>query len=255
MDPGYRSPLVDMFRRGEVSRDVKLLAAQGALAPRAHEQVALLVLLSDDADDAVAAQTARTIDSLPADSLRAFLARSDVPNEIRGYFAARGVEPAAVAAADAAEPLVDTLEDLPDSPETDDKGEPRLVSGLPILDRIKLAMKGSREQRAQLIRDSNRMVAAAVLSSPKLSDAEVETFAKMANVSEEVLRVIGSNRNWLRNYGVMLGLTRNPKTPPAISMQLVHRLNERDVKMLATDRNVPEALRLAARKIVAKARG
>jgi hypothetical protein len=115
-------------------------------------------------------------------------------------------------------------------------------------------MKGTREQRAQLIRDSNRMVAAAVLSSPKLSDAEVETFAKMANVSEEVLRVIGTNRSWLRNYGIILGLTRNPKTPPSISMQLVHRLNERDVKMLATDRNIPEALRLAARKIVVKAR-
>jgi hypothetical protein len=98
------------------------------------------------------------------------------------------------------------------------------------------------------------MVAAAVLSSPKLSDAEVESFAKMANVSEEVLRVIGANRNWLRNYGVILGLTRNPKTPPAISMQLIHRLNERDVKMLVTDRNIPEVLRLAARKIVLKTR-
>jgi hypothetical protein len=74
-------------------------------------------------------------------------------------------------------------------------------------------------------------------------------------VGEEVLRVIAGNRGWVKNYGVVLGLTRNPKTPPAISMQLIHRLNERDVKMLASDRNIPEALRLAARKIVVKARG
>jgi hypothetical protein len=67
--------------------------------------------------------------------------------------------------------------------------------------------------------------------------------------------VIAGNRGWVKNYGVVLGLTRNPKTPPAISMQLIHRLNERDVKMLASDRNIPEALRLAARKIVVKARG
>jgi hypothetical protein len=113
-------------------------------------------------------------------------------------------------------------------------------------------MKGTREQRAQLIRDSNKLVAAAVLSSPKLTDSEIESFTKMGNVAEDILRVIGTNRSWLKNYGVALGLTRNPKTPPALSMQLLHRLNERDVKMLAIDRNVPEALRLAARKIVVK---
>jgi hypothetical protein len=253
MDPGYRTPLIDLFRRNEATRDVKLLAARGALAPRAHEQVALLVLLADDPDAEVAATTQRTLDGLPHEALGAFLARSDVPAEMRAFFAARGVQPAPVAAGDASDPLVDTLTDVPATPGVDE-GEPRVLANLPVLDRIKLAMKGTREQRAQLIRDSNRMVAAAVLSSPKLSDAEVETFAKMANVSEEVLRVIGTNRSWLRNYGIILGLTRNPKTPPSISMQLVHRLNERDVKMLATDRNIPEALRLAARKIVVKAR-
>ena len=91
-----------------------------------------------------------------------------------------------------------------------------------------------------------------MLSSPKLTDAEVESFAKMGNVSEEVLRVIGMNRTWLKNYGVVLGLVKNPKTPPAISMQLLQRINERDMKMLAVDRNVPEALRLAARKFIVK---
>ena len=49
-----------------------------------------------------------------------------------------------------------------------------------------------------------------------------------------------------------LGLVKNPKTPPAISMQLLQRVNERDMKMLAVDRNVPESLRLAARKYMVK---
>jgi hypothetical protein len=74
----------------------------------------------------------------------------------------------------------------------------------------------------------------------------------MGNVSEDVLRIIGTNRAWLKNYSVIIGLTRNPKTPPAISMQLMHRLTEKDVKMLAVDRNVPEALRLAARRMMVK---
>lgn len=81
----------------------------------------------------------------------------------------------------------------------------------------------------------------------------MEAFAKMANVSEEVLRVIGMNRNWLKNYGTVLGLVKNPKTPMAVSMQLLPRVTERDMKMLTVDRNVPEALRLAARKFVVKA--
>jgi hypothetical protein len=258
MDPGYRSPLIDLFRRGEVTRDIRLLAAGGALAPRALEQLALLVLLTGDPDRMVALQANVTIENLPRAPLAAFLARPDVPTELRAFFAARGITPATVPAEDTSEPLIDTLRELPRVPDTEadsDGGkaeDTRIVSSLPIMDRIKLAMKGTREQRAQLIRDSNKLVASAVLSSPKLSESEVEAFAKMANVSEEVLRVIANNRGWLKNYGVVLGLARNPKTPPPISMQLLHRLNERDMKMLSTDRNVPEAVRLAARKFVVK---
>jgi hypothetical protein len=129
-----------------------------------------------------------------------------------------------------------------------------MVSSLPIAERLKLATKGTREQRAQLIRDANRIVATAVLTSPKLTEAEVEAFAKMGNVSEDVLRIIGTNRSWLKNYSVVHAVTRNPKTPPAISMQLMHRLTEKDIKMLSTDRNIPEALRLAARRVLTKAK-
>jgi hypothetical protein len=254
MDPGFRSPLIDLFRRGEAARDVCLLAARGMIAPRAHEQVALLVLLADDEDGEIAAQAAATIARLPVGPLAAFLARSDVPPEMREFFARRGIQPGASAAAAATEPLVDALTELPDVEDDGNEGQSRVLSALPIADRLKLAMKGTREQRAQLIRDSNKIVATAVLSSPKLTEAEVEAFVKMGNVSEDVLRIIGMNRSWLRNYGVILGLTRNPKTPPALSMQMMHRLSEKDVKMLTIDRNIPEALRMAARRMMVKAR-
>jgi hypothetical protein len=254
MDVGFRSPLVDLFRRGEVGREIRLLAAEGALAPRAQEQVSLLILLTGDADAEVAARASATLDGLPGAALSAFLARPEAA-ELRPFFAARGIAPAEVPATSGSDPLVDTLRELPSVPEAendDPETASRVLSTLSIMDRVKLAMKGTREQRAQLIRDPNKMVAAAVLTSPKLTDSEVESFAKMANVSEEVLRVIGSNRSWLKNYGVMLALSRNPKTPLGLSMQFLHRLNERDTKMLAIDRNVPEALRLAARKLIVK---
>jgi hypothetical protein len=258
MDPGLKSPLIDFFRRGEVARDVRMLAAQGAMAPRATEQVALLVLLSDDPDAEVQRTANATIRLLPLEPLRAFLGRPDTTKEMREFFATRGVEPDAAAAknlppVESEEPLLDSSSELPAEPDGDTPDpEHRVLSTLPVMDRLKLAMKGTREQRATLVRDANKLVAAAVLSSPKLTESEVEQFTKMGNVSEDVLRVIGHNRGWLKNYGVVLGLCKHPKTPPAISMQLVHRLNERDLKMLMTDRNIQEGLRVLARKMATK---
>jgi hypothetical protein len=247
MDPGIRSPLIDLFRRGEAARDVRLLAAKGALAPREIDQLALLVILCDDSDPEIAGAANVTLDKLPIEPLRAFLARAEVPAEMRSFFAARGgILPSSTAAGNGD----DTRSDEPDDEDAED--DPKVLGSLPIVERMKLAMKGTRSQRAQLIRDSNKLVAAAVLSSPKLTETEVEAFAKMANVTEEVLRSIAINRTWMKNYGVVAGLTRNPKTPPGISMHLVQRLNEKDLKMLTTDRNVPEAVRLAARKFLRK---
>jgi hypothetical protein len=120
------------------------------------------------------------------------------------------------------------------------------------MDRVKLAMKGTREQRAALVRDSNKLVAAAVLSSPKLTESEIEQFTKMGNVSEDVLRIIGQNRAWTRNYGVILGLCKHPKTPPAIAMSFAQRLSEKDLKVIATDRNAKDGLRLLAKKMLTK---
>jgi len=256
MDPGYRSPLIDFFRRGEVARDVRLLAAQGALAPRAQEQLALLVLLSDDTDPEVASATAATLAALPEEAVRAFLARPDTAPEMRRFFAGRGIEvdPASMPPdpVEIDEPLLDTLAELPEEPDGGADPEHKSLSSLTVLERMKLAMKGTREQRAVLVRDSNKLVSAAVLSSPKVNESEIEVFTKMGNVSEDVLRIIGQNRAWTKNYGVILGLCRHPKTPMAIAMSFVQRLNEKDLKGLTTDRNAKEGLRQLAKKMLTK---
>ena len=95
MEAGFTTPLLDFFRRGEVDRDIRLQAATGALVPRNHEQLALLMLLTDDADSEVASVAEATLQAIPRDALEGFLARGDTSNEIRAFFAARGVEPAA----------------------------------------------------------------------------------------------------------------------------------------------------------------
>ncbi|MEO6212923.1 MAG: hypothetical protein ABIP65_04785 [Vicinamibacterales bacterium] len=249
-DSGFRSPLIDFFRRGEVASDVRLLAAQGALAPRVHEQVALLLLLSDDPDPAIARVARDTIDRLPALAIGRFIGRKDVPEPMRAFFVARGIE-VVPGAYPEEEPIVDIAPGAVEEAETS-RDTPAVLAGLPVIERMKLAMKGSREQRGQLIRDSNKLVSVAVLSSPKITDAEIESYARQANLSEDVLRVIATNRGWLKNYNVAAGLARNPKTPTALAISFLSRLNERDMKQLSTDRNVAEPVRLAAKKFLAK---
>jgi hypothetical protein len=70
----------------------------------------------------------------------------------------------------------------------------------------------------------------------------------MANVAEETLRIVASNRAWVKNYNVMLALVRNPKSPVALAMNLMNRLNDKDLRQLSTNRNVAEILRVTARK-------
>jgi hypothetical protein len=93
-------------------------------------------------------------------------------------------------------------------------------------------------------------VAAAVLGSPKLTDAEVEGFAGMKNVSDQVLRTIGNHRDWTKKYSVISNLVRNPRTPLAISIGMVSRLNPKDLKSVSVDKNVPEVIRKQALKFV-----
>jgi hypothetical protein len=117
-------------------------------------------------------------------------------------------------------------------------------------EKVIAALKGTREERAVLVRDRNRIVNTAVLGSPKLTEAEVEQIAAMKNVSDDVLRTVASNREWTKKYPVLLGLIKNPRTPVGLSLGLVSRLNPRDMKALTIDRNVSEVLRKAAQRFV-----
>jgi hypothetical protein len=243
------SPLLDSFKRGEVNRELKLLAAQAVVAPRAEEQLELLVMLTGDADPEIAQTAESTLASIPVSELAAILA-GDVSADTRARFAAKGIQPAGTPPA-GDKPLIDASPEVEEAP-PDEEPQSALqrIASLNVARRIALAMKGNREERAILIRDPNRIVTAAVLSSPKMTETEAAAIAKMQNVSEDVLRTIAHNRAWLKNYSVILAVVKNPKTPVALSMNLMARLSEKDLKLLSTDRNVPDALRTQARRKV-----
>ncbi len=117
-------------------------------------------------------------------------------------------------------------------------------------EKILTALKGTREERAILIRDPNRLVAISVLGSPRVTEPEIEAFSAMKNVSDEILRQIGNHREWVKRYAVAGNLVRNPRTPVGIALSLVSRLTPKDLKAVSVDRNVPEAIRKQALKFV-----
>jgi hypothetical protein len=116
--------------------------------------------------------------------------------------------------------------------------------------KVKAALTGSQEERMILVRDSNKVVARAVMQSPKLSDHEVENFASMKDVCEEALRLIALNRKFMKIYVVVRALVNNPRTPIDVGLQLLPQINDRDLKGLVLNRNVSHVIRHTGEKII-----
>lgn len=139
-----------------------------------------------------------------------------------------------------------SLEGLPEETEARQAEIVKRISGLPMREKIRYALFGTREIRSMLVRDSNKEVALTVLRSPKLTDNEVETIAAMRGVREDILREIGQSRTWTKSYAVVQNLVKNPKTPPTISQNLMFRLRAPHLLQLSRDRSVSDAVRYNA---------
>ena len=123
------------------------------------------------------------------------------------------------------------------------------ISKMTVAQRVQFAIKGGSDARRTLIRDSNKVVQRAVLQSPRLTEQEVEAFASMANLTEEILRLIAGNRNFRKNYVVVRNLINNPKTPLDVTLHMLPMINAVDLKKLTMNKNIPETLRTAAFKL------
>jgi hypothetical protein len=126
----------------------------------------------------------------------------------------------------------------------------RRIMLMGIKDRVKLAMKGDREARSILIRDSNKLISKGVLMNPRITDQEVEKISAMRTVPDEILRIIGINRTWARSYSIIHNLARNPRTPLGTAMGILQRIQTKDLKAIANNRNVSEAIRKQAQRML-----
>jgi hypothetical protein len=126
------------------------------------------------------------------------------------------------------------------------------IMKMSVAEKIKLATKGNKEARSYLLRDSNKLVSVAVIRSPKITDGEVLAVANNRAAQDEVLRVVFTNREWLKDYRVKVALTKNPKVPLPVAMKFLVHLRESEVKDLAKNKNVPSGVQLMARKMLEK---
>ncbi len=124
------------------------------------------------------------------------------------------------------------------------------IQSLSISARIQLALKGGREIRGILARDSNKEVMLSVLENGKITESEIEMIARNRQVIEEALRRIARNKEWMKNYAILIALVTNPKTPPGIAVTYVMALKTKDLLILEKNKNVAEAVRSAAKKLL-----
>lgn len=158
------------------------------------------------------------------------------------------------------EPIADLLEKAPD----DDA--PQMLPPVPAVDpaqvsvfvrilmmttkeKVQLAFRGGKTERMILIRDRNKLICSAVMRNPRMTETEVEGIATMRNVDEEVLRLIGTRREWMAKQSIMSALVHNPKVPVGVVLPLINRLTLRDLKGLKDDKGVSDVVRSTARKL------
>ncbi len=271
--------VADSLREGKAPEIIRRKGAEGNLPVSLEEKIEILVILAGDQDESLRDTALHTLETWNEEELRQVLSNPAVPVAVVD-FAASHLAPKrqAIAAAlldnSALSPdlreLVQHSSSLPAEesveepapqaaePPTESAAKPdkervtllQRIGRMSAAEKIKAALTGNQEERLVLIRDSNKVVSRAVLQSPKVSDLEVESFASMKNVSEEVLRLIAMSRKFMKSYSVARALANNPRAPIDTTLPLLNRLNERDLKGLMLNKNVPEVLRGMAAKMV-----
>lgn len=272
-EPAHVSPNLSAESTAFLAPAIEMESMSSSSPADAGEEAAV----SDaETENAVGAYIAQHAAEITAEGDKPFKAIGGVFDEIAGaedpapaiaLAAAAGAGAAAAAAAGTAipasapstvatpaKPTVAAKPGVPKKPLVNPENEKRgstlqKIAALDITGRIQLAMKGTKEERSILIRDGTKIIALAVLESPKISDGEVEKFASQKNVLEAVLRAIPMKRRFAKNYVVLRNLVANPRTPLDVGLGLMKNLLVGDLKNLSGNKEVSETVRKMAMRM------
>lgn len=141
-------------------------------------------------------------------------------------------------------------EELLSDDETLSKDLGATIRDMELPQKVKLGMLGGKPARKILIRDANRLVKAAVMKNPRLSEPEIIDYGKNPNTDDQVLRTIVKNKTWMKNYLLKVAVVSNPKSPLDISVKWLKHLKDKDLKNLSRSKGIPSALVSQCRKLV-----
>ncbi|HEY7528614.1 MAG TPA: hypothetical protein VH660_05630 [Candidatus Deferrimicrobiaceae bacterium] len=128
------------------------------------------------------------------------------------------------------------------------------VKGLSVPGKVELAGKGNKEVREILSRDPNRIVARAVMSSPRLTEADIVFYAASTQTNEEILRMIGENREYVSNPRILLSLVSNPRTPAPVAMRYLVNLKVNELAIIGRNRGISALVRQEAKRLLLRKR-
>lgn len=203
------------------------------------------LLIEDASDSSIVEEIARTNMNRP-EILVLLLENPDTPEEVRQQVANAMNVPVKQPS---------EIVKVKKPPEFRAQGILQRIQKLSVSERIHLALRGGKEIRAILLRDPNKEVVLTVLQNPKITENEIELAARSRSISDEVLRKITKKKEWMKNYGIILALVTNPKTPPGIAVTLVNELKTKDLALLEKNRNVIEGVRATAKKLLRARKG
>jgi hypothetical protein len=236
-----------------VSQPLAELVRQNELRLLRHDEIIRQLCANPNA-------LASTVDGACEFCVRNGLTLLDVPQLVEAHKRIHGIDPSAKPPEDTAEKIMEDYsaelaqDDVP-APlhaETPEEQQKKLtitqrILKMSVSEKIKLATLGNKEARTLLLRDGNKLVCMAAVTSPRITDGEVMTLANSRTISSDVLRHIYSNRDYLKVYAIKMAIVKNPKVPLPTALKFLYTLQEKDIKELSRDRNVPQTIQAQAK--------
>ncbi|APG26576.1 hypothetical protein A7E78_01085 [Syntrophotalea acetylenivorans] len=244
--------LVPLLCHGEIHPQVLDFVAR-----QRHDDASVLVLLLDNSG--LARQTLLSVASRCSVDVLSFLVDRHARSHVEGLREAIEANPAAEGhwlarfdelSAQTDEPVDDDEDDWDEEIEEEGQSVYQQIMNMGVAEKVKAALTGDKEWRKLLIRESNKLVSAAVLKNPRISDGEVLAVVNNKSSNEELIRIVTMNREWMKNYAIKQALVVHPRTPPALALRFMNILSERDLKTLSKSRDISQVIANSARRML-----
>lgn len=124
------------------------------------------------------------------------------------------------------------------------------IRALTHAEKIILASKADRQERAVLAQDNDSQILYYLLKNPRITPEEVLRIARLTSISAQVADLITKTTQWSSNQEIRSALVNNPRTPTPLALKLLPTLPEPEIRQIAKSTAVSQALKQAALRIV-----